>query len=138
MDELGWLDTGVFIHALFPNDPLSIPARNVLARVAGGDASAWLDVVVVHELTYVLPRTKLPAFGQRSAVAEYIGRVLALESVHADAKDELLETLAVWRVRQVAFADARLTVMAGRRGLPVCSPNRRDFSSVPNSFPETP
>jgi predicted nucleic-acid-binding protein len=87
-------------------------------------------------LTYVLPRTKLPAFVQRDGVAEYISRVLALDGIRADAKDELLETLALWRAGQVAFADARLAVMGGRRGLPVCSPNRRDFTAVPNSFPD--
>ncbi|MBV8084223.1 MAG: hypothetical protein JO247_05350 [Chloroflexi bacterium] len=55
--------------------------------------------------------------------------------VHSESKDELLENLAAWETRQAGFADARLTVLAVRRQMPVCSPNRRASQGVVNSFP---
>ena len=135
MDELGWLDTPVFVHPLFPNDPLASRCRDLLRRLQANEVTGWLDVIVIHELTYVLPRTKLPAFSNRQGVAEYIRRILALDSIRTDSKDELLEGLAVWSRGRVAFADARISVLARQRGMNVCSPNRADFDTVANSFP---
>lgn len=134
MDELGWLDTAVFIHPLFTNDPLAPRCREILRCLQDGDATAWLDVIVVHELMYVLPRTGLPALSERQGVAEYIRRIVALSSVFADSKDELLETLVVWSRGKLAFADARLGVLGRQRNMNVCSSNEADFQTAANSF----
>ena len=92
-------------------------------------------MLVLHELTYVLPRTKLPAFVDRCGVVEYLRRILALAGVHAEAKDDLLETLVLWGKGHFGFTDTRLAVLATHRRMRVCSPNARDFPPQANSFP---
>ncbi|HXT35500.1 MAG TPA: PIN domain-containing protein [Chloroflexota bacterium] len=129
---LGWLDTNIFVHALFKNDPQHDRCRAVLQALQDGRATGWVDVLVVHELTYVLGR--LPQFTSRAVIHEYIRGILAPATIHADDKQALLSTLARWATENVGFADARLAVLAQARGLPICSANQRDFTGVTNSF----
>ncbi len=133
MTELGWLDTNVFIHALFRNDQNRARCLEILGLLRDGSAEGWIDPVVVHELTYVL--TRLGQFRNRSALFEYVNSVLTLDAVRADDKETLLEALDLWAATDsLSFADARLTVLANKRGLPVCSANDRHFPGVVNSF----
>lgn len=132
--QFGWLDATIFIHALFTNDPHRRRCLHILHALENGDGEAWIDDVVVHELTYVLPRALPRAFGDRTAVAEYVLGFLTLDTVHAVNKKMLIETLHWWSSTDVSFADARLTVLARAHRLPVCTVNQRDFQDVENSF----
>lgn len=46
---LGYLDTTLVVHALYPNDPHPPRCRALLAALADGTATGWLDVVVVDD-----------------------------------------------------------------------------------------
>ncbi|HEY8286124.1 MAG TPA: PIN domain-containing protein [Chloroflexota bacterium] len=131
-EALGWLDTNIFVHALFTRDSQYDRCRAVLQALREGRANGWVDVLVVHELTYVLGR--LPQFATRAAIHEYIRGILSMTTVHADDKQALLATLARWATENVGFTDARLAVLAQAHGLPICSANLRDFSGVSYSF----
>jgi len=132
VEELGWLDTNIFVHTLFTNDIHHHRCRAILQALQAGRAGGWIDVLIVHELTYVLGR--LPQFTSRGDVHQYIRSILSLITVQAEDKDALLTTLALWATENIGFADARLIVLAQRNGLPVCTVNRRDFAAVGNSF----
>ena len=129
---LGWLDTNVFIHALFTKDTQHDRCRAILLALQDGRANGWIDVLVVHELTYVLGR--LPQFTSRAVIHEYIRGILMMGAIQADDKPMLLAGLARWATENVGFTDGRLAVLALARGLPVCSANQRDFAGVGNSF----
>jgi predicted nucleic acid-binding protein len=131
---LGWLDTNLFIHSLSQRDTHYRRCTEIVKDLARGDAEGWIDVVVVHELTYTLPRFDRQRFDSAGACHQYIRSILSYPGVRADDKDELLEILAEWDFAHIGFADARLRVLARRRNLPVCSVNRRDFSGTPNTF----
>jgi len=131
-DRLGWLDTNLFVHLLFPGDPHFGRCSAIVRALEDGRADGWIDPVVIHEMTYVLQRTQL--FPTREAVHEYIRNVLLIESVHAYDKDGLLETLASWAESGTSFTDVWLAVLARRRELPVCSVNVKDFGVVKNTF----
>jgi predicted nucleic acid-binding protein len=131
-EALGWLDTNIFVHALFANDIHHHRCRAILQALQAGRVSGWMDVLVVHELTYVLGR--LPQFTTRDDIHQYIRGILSLIAVHAEDKEGLLATLARWATEKVGFADARLAVLAQRHGLPVCTVNQQDFAAVSTSF----
>ena len=40
--ELGYLDTNLFVHALYPNDPHYPRCRTILTALAEGEATALL------------------------------------------------------------------------------------------------
>ncbi len=131
-ERLGWLDTNIFVHALFTNDTQHDRCSAILQALQEGRAHGWVDVVIVHELTYVLGR--LPQFPSRAAIHEYIRGILSPASIHADDKQVLLAGLARWATESVGFADARLAILAEAGGSPICSANRRDFPGIGNSF----
>jgi predicted nucleic acid-binding protein len=131
-EQLGWLDTNLFVHSLYPNDPHCDRCRAHLRSLRDGRAEGWIDATVVHELTYVLIRRSL--FPTRETINQYVRSHLIWESIRADDKDGLLEALARWTMQGVGFVDAWLAVLGQRRGLPVCSVNEADFSGVPNTY----
>lgn len=131
-EQLGWLDTNIFVHALHLGDPHRERCLGILRSLAEGNAEAWIDPVVAAELTYVLPRRS----GLRTAVEvrDYLLDVIRLESVHADDKEALIGAVLRWERTHVDFADAWLTALCQQRDMPVCSVNRRDFLSVRNTY----
>ncbi|MGH2391269.1 MAG: type II toxin-antitoxin system VapC family toxin [Chloroflexota bacterium] len=131
-ETLGWLDTNIFVHALFAKDTRHDRCRAILQALQEGRANGWVDVVVVNELIYVLGR--LPQFPGRAAIHEYIRGILSITSIYADDKQVLLAGLARWATERVGFADARLAILAEAHGLPICSANQRDFAGIDNSY----
>lgn len=132
--QFGWLDATIFVHALFANDPHRKRCIEILEALESGEGEGWIDVVVVHELTYVLPRALPKVFNSRSAVAEYLLSFLTLGTVHSPDMDVIVASLQRWSSSQVGFADARLLTLAESGGLPVCTVNKRDFPSAHNTF----
>jgi predicted nucleic acid-binding protein len=128
---LGYLDTNLFVHALYPNDPHYPRCRALLAGLAAGTATGWLDVVVVYELTFILARRR--RFPDRPAIERYLRGILAAPGVQADDRATVLAALSRWATHGVSFADAWLLTRAQATGQPICSVNDRDFG-VPNTF----
>lgn len=129
---LGYLDTNLFVHALYPNDPHYPRCRALLAALADGTATGWLDVVVVYELTFILARRR--RFPNRQAIERYLRGILAAPGVQVDDHATLVATLSRWATRGVGFADAWLLARARATGRPICSVNDRDFDGVLNTF----
>ncbi len=130
---LGYLDTNLFVHALYPNDPHYLRCRALLAALADGTATGWLDVVVVYELTFILARRR--RFPDREAIERYLRGILAAPGVRTEDRPALLTALGSWATRGVGFADTWLLARAQATGRPICSVNERDFGGVPNTFP---
>lgn len=133
MDEFGWLDTNVFIHALFPNDSQYTRSAEIIDGLVQGTGWGWISPLVVHELTYVLQR--LVQFPGRQDVGTYLAGLLAGDTVLCTDKDVVLAALSRWSTQSVGFVDAYLHEMALHTDTPVCSANVRDFPGVANSFP---
>jgi predicted nucleic acid-binding protein len=140
--RLGILDTGLFIHPLFRRDPQAPRCLAILEALERDAAEGWLDITVVHELTYALrvaPGFTRAAGGgrteiDRGVVHAYLRPLLLLDGIRADDRDGLVATLDRWATTGVAFVDAWLMTLAIRRHLPVCSPNAADFADVANTF----
>lgn len=92
---LGYLDTNLFVHALYPNDPHYPRCRALLAALADVTATGWLDVVVVYELTFILARRR--RFPDRQAIERYLRGILAAPGVQVDDRATLLAALGRWR-----------------------------------------
>jgi predicted nucleic acid-binding protein len=123
--QLGWLDTNIFVHSLFPNDQPYPRCQAILKALDEGRAEAWVDVGVLHELTYSLMRMRL--FPSRLGAYTYIEEIISSGSIYADDKQALLDTTYRWATTGAGFIDSWLAVLAEGRGLPICSANRRDF-----------
>jgi predicted nucleic acid-binding protein len=130
--NLGWIDTNIFIHALFRNDPHYRSCRAIIDALEAGEAECWIDPLVVHELTYVLLRQS--QFASRGEVHQFIQNLLLCDAVLAQDKNLLIDALARWATEGVSFADAWLYVLARRRGMPICSVHRADFPNLENTF----
>lgn len=132
--QFGWLDTTIFIHVLFKNDIHQSRCDEILESLESGKGEAWIDPIVIHELTYVLPRALPAVFNDRKKIADYLLSFLTLDTLHAHRKEILITSIQYWSTSNVAFADARLTTLAESDNLPVCTVNQRDFPRVRNTY----
>jgi predicted nucleic acid-binding protein len=132
----GLLDTNVFLHTL-TNDAHSEECRQFLAALEHGQVEAWLDPLILHELSYALRRWRKQV--TRAEVAEYLLVVLGWPGIHGD-KDLMVTTVERWRdTPGLGFVDAYLAALASRRGAVVYTKNVRDFTGqgvpVPQPLP---
>jgi len=130
--QLGYLDTALFVYALFPQDERHARCRAVLAELQSGDAEGRLDPLVVHELSAILPT--LRQFPDRPAVARYLRGIVCARGVMVEQRDLLLAALIRWVERGGGFVDAWLAILALTDGRPVCAPDASDLPDVGNSF----
>lgn len=131
-DQLGYLDTNLFVHALFPHDPQHARCQAILTALGQGTAEGRLEPTVVHELTYVLLR--LGWFPDRAAVEVYLHNLLRAPGIQTPDRDLLLAALSRWASHGGGFVDSWLATRALTEGQPVCSANARDFPDVRNTF----
>lgn len=132
----GLLDTNVFIHA-HTTDELSVECQRFLAAIERGDIEAYLEPLVLHELSYALPRYMRQM--TRAQVAQYLGMVLSWPGVRGD-KDVMLDAVERYDdTPRLAFVDAYLAALATRRQCPVYSKNVQELTSqgvnVPDPLP---
>ncbi len=120
----GLLDTNVFIHA-HAEDSASDECRHFLRALEAGQVEAYLDPVILHELSYALPHYLKQM--TRSDVAEYLLMILAWEAVHGE-KAVMVDTVERWQnTAGLSFADAYLAALATQRGAQVFSKNVREL-----------
>jgi predicted nucleic acid-binding protein len=123
-EDLGWLDTNVFVHAV-TRDAHSAACENLVAQLKSGDAQGRIDPVVVHELTYTL--TRKFRFSRADA-ADYARMLLVLDSVDVlGGKEPVITALSIWDEQGVDFADALLSARAVLDGSYVTSVNVKDI-----------
>jgi predicted nucleic acid-binding protein len=130
--QLGYLDSALFIYALFPEDARHARCRAILADLQTGDAEGRLDPLVLHELATILPT--LRQFPDRQAVARYLRGLLSARGIVAEQRDLLLAALLRWTERGGGFVDAWLAILALTDGQAVCAPDAADLPDVANSF----
>lgn len=134
----GLIDTNIFLHAQ-TTDVANKECRGFLAQLARGDEQAELDALVVHELTYALPRVVKQM--SRRHVAAYVSMVLGWPGIHGD-KAVLHTAVDRWgQTPGLAFVDAYLAVRAKREDREIYSKNVRELvaegATVPNPLPGT-
>ena len=132
----GLLDTNVFIHA-YANDAHSAECRASLLAVERGDVLARLEPLVLHELSYALPRYLKQM--SRTDVARYLLMVLAWKGVRGET-DTMVAAVERWLAsNDLAFVDAYLCAVAKRDGRSLYSKNveelRRQEVDVPGRLP---
>jgi predicted nucleic acid-binding protein len=131
--QLGWIDTNIFIHLLFTRDREYKRCRAISDALERGEAEGWLDITVIHELTYYLSRHR--NFPDRTAICDYIRTFLEMDAIRANDKAALRDVLLHWQTQRVGFIDAWLAIRATRQGMPVCSANESDYpATLDNSF----
>ena len=79
----GYVDTNVFLHAQ-ANDANTTACRTLLRAAAAGTVILRLDPLVLHELTYVLPRYVKAM--TRADVALYGRSVLQWPGIHLEER----------------------------------------------------
>jgi predicted nucleic acid-binding protein len=118
------LDTNVFIHAA-STDEHSEECRTLLAELQYGRRFARLEILVVHELTYTLPRylkqaSKFQIVNLILAIVEWPGIVID--------KPMIRGALIRWRDTQgLSFTDAYLAQRAESDGCAIYSKNVREL-----------
>jgi predicted nucleic acid-binding protein len=123
-DGAGLLDTNLFIHA-HANDSASDECRGFLAELESGRARARLEPIILHELSYALPRFARQM--TRTDVAEYLLMVLSWDSIEGE-KEVMVDTVERWRSTPgLSFADAYLAAVAKAQRRPVYTKNVRDL-----------
>jgi len=134
----GLLDTNVFLHA-YTTDAHSAECLSFLAALERGDVEARLEPLVLHELSYVLPRYLKQM--SRLDLAAYLLMVLRWKGVRADT-EILVDAVERWRrTPGLAFVDAYLAAIANRDGCPIYTKNVAELAgqgvSVPSTLPAT-
>lgn len=132
----GLLDTNPFIHA-HTLDRWSEECRLFLSALERGDVRAFLEPLILHELSYALPRYVQQM--TRTQVAEYLLMVLSWPGVQGD-KDVMVDAVERWRdTPGLSFADGYLAARAAQRQCPVYTKNVRELegqgATVPQPLP---
>lgn len=114
-----------------PTDPL--------AALEDGSIQAQIEPIVLHELSYVLPRFMRQM--TRKDVVAYLLGVLRWPGVRGE-KDLLTDALQRWgRTPGLGFADAYLAVLASRRQCSVYTKNVQELTrqgvDVPDPLPNS-
>jgi predicted nucleic acid-binding protein len=131
------IDTNVFVHAQTTDD-WSEECRRFLRAVERGAVAAWLDPMVLHELSYALPRYAKQM--TREDVARYLLSVLGWQGIEGD-KDLMIDIVHRWQhAPGLSFVDAYLGARAAREARPVFTINIRDLegqgAEVPQPLPD--
>lgn len=109
--EDGLLDTNIFVHAQ-STDTHAEECRRFLAALESGRVRARLEPLILHELSYALPRYAKQM--TRSDVAEYLLMVLSWDGVVGE-KGVMAEAVQRWAdTPGLSFADAYLAAVAGK------------------------
>lgn len=125
----GYVDTNVFLHAQ-ANDAHTSGCRALLRAAADGQITLRVDPLVLHELTYVLPRYVKTM--TRSDVVLYCRSVLQWPGIHLDEAPFWLMVLETWEAdERLSWTDAVLIRRAQDTALPLWSRNHRDFTRYP-------
>ena len=130
----GYVDTNVFLHAQ-AHDPHTTACQALLRSAAVGTVTMWLDPLVLHELTYVLPRYVKQM--TRTDVALYVRTVLNWPGIQMDDKSLWLGVLETWEVdARLSWTNAVLIQRALETERGVWSRNYRDFAryAIPESL----
>lgn len=129
---VGLIDTNIFLHAQ-SRDALAGECLAFLASIERGDIKVRLEVVVLHELSYALPRLRRDL--NRPEVAEYLLAVLAWPGVTGDTA-AMIHAVRRWRDQEgISFVDAYLASLARRDGCAVYTKNLSDFRSTGVELP---
>ncbi len=111
-ETAGLLDTNIFIHA-HSTDPHGEECRRFLLALEAGQVRARLEPLIVHELSYALPRYIKQM--TRQQVAEYVLMVLSWPGIEGE-KALMSETVRRWSgTPGLSFADAYLAALAADR-----------------------
>jgi predicted nucleic acid-binding protein len=128
----GLIDTNVFLHAQ-TTDAHSDECRRFLAALEQGTQQAWLEPLVLHELSYAFRHYVKQA--TKDDVASYMLTVLGWPGVRGD-KDVMVDAVERWSMTPgLAFVDAYLAALAHRHGAVVYTMNVRELSSQGVSAP---
>src|SRR6266568_3923291 len=133
---VGLLDTNIIIHA-HTTDALSAECRRFLAALERGELEARLEPIILHELSYMLPRILKQL--TRADVAALLLMVLGWRGVRGEIA-LMLDAVRRWSSSQdLAFADAYLAALASRDACPVFTKNVRELTAqgvdVPRRLP---
>lgn len=136
-EEDGLVDTNIFIHAQ-STDANAEGCRRFLAALESGRVRARLEPLILHELSYALPRYAKQM--TRGDVAEYLLMVLSWDGVVGE-KGVMAEAVQRWAgTPGLSFADAFLAAVAGHRRCPVYTKNLRDLrgqgAEAPDPLPD--
>ena len=135
-DRVGLIDTNIFFHAQ-THDAHSEECRRFIDALERGDVQAFLDPIVLHELSFVLPRYAKQM--TRQDVATYLLVVLSWPGIQGD-KSTMAEAVRRWgSTPGLSFADAYLAARASSEDRPVFTKNvrelRRQSVDVPDPLP---
>lgn len=123
----GIVDTNVFLHAV-TSDGHSAECIKFLEALEAGSVRAVLDPVVVHELSYVLPRVRKGL--TRAQIAEYLFAIVGWPGVVCD-KALLIDAVRAWKQTPgLSFVDAYLGSRSRQEKRPVYTMNRKDFTDA--------
>jgi predicted nucleic acid-binding protein len=132
-----YIDSNVLIHALRDPQTLGVDCSRLLSALELGSIRAFLDPVVVHELTYVLRRV-FKSMSKADVASMLIGFV-SWPGIDAE-KEVLTDTLQLWAdTPGLSFADALLATRARLSAGQIFSKNidelRRVGATVPDPLP---
>jgi predicted nucleic acid-binding protein len=129
----GLLDTNIIIHAR-SGDEHSLECREFLRQLHGGRIQVQVDSLIVHELTYALPRY-VKQLGRKD-VAAYLISIIEWPGVIAN-KALLVEALTRWgNTPGLGFVDAYLATRARIEDRPVYTKNVRELASCGAVVPD--
>lgn len=118
------LDSNVVLESVKTGQMSEVCGR-LLRSVGDGDLRVVVEPLVVHELTYIIPRYLKQA--TREKIAQIILSVLHSPGAE-DPAGLLIQAVMTWRdIPELSFVDAYLGTLAEAQGRRVFTLNKRDF-----------
>ena len=114
-----WVDANVFIRLLTNDTPQHAErAQKLMGRAARGDLLLLVPTVVIAEIVWALASFY---HYERSTIATGLQSLVTAEGVAVEGADAVVDALTLMVDKNVDFADAYLTAVAGARGEEVAS-----------------
>ncbi len=134
MSRDGFLDTNVIVHA-FTNDSFSRECGAFLDKLESGEQRARLEIFVVHELTYTLPRSLKQL--SRTEIGSILATMFEWPGVIVSDKHLLLVALNRWSSSQsLGFGDSLLIFHAESQVVPIFTKNVREMRDYGVEIPD--
>ena len=129
----GLLDTNVVVHSLV-NDAHSEECRRFLQQVREGHVLVQVDPLVLHEITYAVP--KVARHMTPSITADLLDSLLHMRGVVGDTR-VLITAVALWKDHPgLGFVDCYLAARSTALHVSVFSKNVRDLRRLGAHVPD--
>ena len=123
-----FIDTNIFLRLLLWDDRLKAAAcKKLFEKSIEKNEQLWTTSLVIAEIIWVLEKTyKYP----RIKIADAVLKILATDNLQMERKDVVMESVGLYRIKNIDFIDAFNATMMLESGVRTIYSYDTDFDGI--------